>query len=82
MVKRSDQTSGLTVLPILERTIGWLAAEDFAKDWENPNRKALARATRLNPPHAQKSLRSRLKAPDRLLFQTRTSFDIKSYSTA
>jgi transposase len=46
IVKRSDHTQGVVVLPkrwIVERTIGWLnRCRRLAKDWENLNRKALA----------------------------------------
>jgi transposase len=45
-VKRSDRVSGFVVLPkrwIVERSIAWLnRCRRLAKDWENPNRKALA----------------------------------------
>jgi hypothetical protein len=59
------------VLPkrwIVERTIARLnRCRRLAKDWENLNRKALAfLPPRLNPPHAQKTLQSSLKSPDRL----------------
>ena len=46
IVKRSDTAKGFTVLPrrwIVERTIGWLnRCRRLAKDWECPNRSALA----------------------------------------
>src|SRR5229473_1842294 len=46
IVKLSDQASGFVVLPkrwIVERTIAWLnRCRRLAKDWENPNPKALA----------------------------------------
>jgi hypothetical protein len=72
IVKRSDRVSGFAVLPkrwIVERSIAWLnRCRRLAKDWENLNRKALAfLRLALNPPHAQKTLQSGLKSPDRLL---------------
>ena len=72
-VKRSDQVGGFVDLHkrwIVERTTAWLnRCRRLTKDWENLNRKALAfrvLAPRINPPHAQKTLQSGLKSPDRL----------------
>lgn len=47
IIKRSDHAKGFVVLPrrwVVERTIAWLnRCRRLAKDWENLNRKALAR---------------------------------------
>ena len=72
IVKRSDQVSGFVVLPkrwIVERTIAWLnRCRRLARDWEESQPKsARVLAPRLNPPHAQKTLQSGLKSPERTL---------------
>jgi transposase len=57
IIKRSDHAKGFVALPhrwVVERTIAWLnRCRRLAKDWENLNRKALALAPRINPPHSE-----------------------------
>ena len=72
IVKRSDQVSGFVVLPkhwIVERTIAWLnrcrrLGQGLGKS--QPQGPGIL-ASRLHPPHAQKTLQSGLKSPDKLL---------------
>ena len=77
IVKRSDRVGGFAALPkrwIVERSIAWLnRCRRLAKDWEESQPKGARFLTpRLNPPHAQKTLQSGLKFPDRLLHPKRT----------
>jgi transposase len=73
IVKRLGHAKGFVVLPkrwIVERTLAWLGrCRRLAKDWECLNRKALAFAPRLHPPHAAKAMQSGMMFPDRLLDQ-------------
>ena len=61
IVKRPDHAKGFKVLPqpwVLERTFAWLnRCRRLAKDFENLTRNAFGiLASRLDPPHAQKTL--------------------------
>ena len=72
IVKRSDQATGFVALPkrwIVERTFAWLGrCRRLAKDWECLNHKALAFLRLvLHPPHAAKTMQSRMMFSDRLL---------------
>jgi hypothetical protein len=71
IVKRSDEVGGFVVLPkrwIVERTIAWLnRCRRLAKDWGKAQPKgARVLASRLNPPHAQKTMQSDPQSPDGL----------------
>ena len=69
IVKRSDQATGFVALPkrwIVERTFAWLGrCRRLAKDWECLNNRALAFLPRLHPPHAAKTMQSRIMFSDR-----------------
>src|SRR5271154_2356191 len=70
--KLSDQAKGFVVLPkrwVVERTFAWLGrCRRLVKDWETLNRKALASAPRLYPPHAAKTMQSRM-VPSRVVLE-------------
>jgi hypothetical protein len=71
IVKRSDRVAGFVPLPrrwIVERTIAWLnrlPAPGQGLGEPQPQRPCLPQA-RFHPPHASKTLQSRLNSSDRL----------------